>query len=456
MRKSKLPQPSDSLLTAKSRQIVSDTEIKTTERSGPTGRMGLWALGVGFGGFLLWAGIAPLDEGVPAQGLVAIDTKRKAVQHLTGGILKEVLVREGSWVKEGQLLIRLDDASTRASYEVVRQHYLGLRAMEGRLQSELGGKSKIDFHPDVINELNDPQIRQMASTQEQLFDSRRAGLRADLAAFDENIRGQLSQIQGYQDMALNRRNQLALLSEELANTRNLVADGYAPRNRQLELERMVSDVYAVLAELQANTMRSRHTVDELKQRAISRKQEYRKEVESQLSDTGREVQGDAEKFNAVQGDLGRVEIKAPADGQIVGLAVQSVGAVIAPGQKLMDVVPVDQNLLLEARVAPHMIDRVHEGLPVDVRFSSFAHSPQLVVDGRVVSISSDLLTDQQSGQAYYLARVGITAQGKVKLGSRQLQPGMPVEVIFRTGERSMLTYLLSPLTKRFAASMKEE
>ncbi len=456
MRKSKLPQLSASRLVGKSRQIVSDAEIKTTERPGPTGRMGLLALGVGFGGFLLWAGIAPLDEGVPAQGLVAIDTKRKAVQHLTGGILKEVLVREGSWVKEGQLLIRLDDASTRANYEVVRQHYLGLRAMEGRLQSELGGKSKIDFHPDVMNELGDPQVRQMVSTQEQLFESRRAGLRADLAAFDENIHGQLSQIQGYQDMALNRRNQLALLSEELANTRDLVADGYAPRNRQLELERMASEVYAVLAELQANTMRAKHTVDELKQRAISRRQEYRKEVEGQLSDTGREVQGDAEKFHAVQGDLGRVEIKAPVDGQIVGLAVQSVGAVIAPGQKLMDVVPVDQNLLLEARVAPHMIDRVHEGLPVDVRFSSFAHSPQLVVDGSVVSISSDLLTDQQSGQAYYLARVGITAPGKVKLGSRQLQPGMPVEVIFRTGERSMLTYLLSPLTKRFAASMKEE
>ena len=122
----------------------------------------------------------------------------------------------------------------------------------------------------------------------------------------------------------------------------------------------------------------------------------------------------------------------------------------------MDIVPEDQALLIEARVAPHLIDRVTRGLPVDVRFSSFAHTPQLVVDGKVASVSGDLLVDQHTGMSYYLARVGVTAEGLKKLGKRQLQPGMPVEVIFLTGERSMLTYLLSPLTKRLAASMKEE
>ena len=140
----------------------------------------------------------------------------------------------------------------------------------------------------------------------------------------------------------------------------------------------------------------------------------------------------------------------------MGLAIQTVGSVISPGQKLMDIVPEDQTLLVEVRVAPHLIDRVKADLPVDVRFSSFAHTPQLVVDGKVVSVSGDLLTDPQNGVAYYLARVGVTANGYTQLGKRQLQPGMPVEVIFLTGERSMLTYLLSPLTKRLAASMKEE
>jgi len=141
---------------------------------------------------------------------------------------------------------------------------------------------------------------------------------------------------------------------------------------------------------------------------------------------------------------------------VFALATQTVGGVISPGQKLLDVVPANESLLLETRVLPHLIDSVIAGMPVDVRFSSFAHSPQLVVEGKLVSVSADLLTDPQNGMAYYLARVAVTPEGLKKLGKRQMQPGMPVEVVLRTGERSMLTYLMHPLTKRIAASMNEE
>lgn len=427
-----------------------------SRHTGRAARIGLWALGLGFAGVLLWAGLAPLDEGVPGQGTVAIDTKRKEVQHLTGGIIKEVLVGEGDRVKEGQLLLRLDPAVARANFEAARQRYIGLRAMEGRLLAEQRGLAKIVFHPDVLAASSDPQIRQVIFTQEQLLNSRRASLRADLQSSEESIQGQRGLIQAYESMLVNRKSQQALLAEELNNTRGLVAEGYAPRNRQLELERMAADASSGIAELQGNTIRAKRAVAELQQRAIVRQQEYRKEVESQLADVGREVPGDAEKFRATQDDLGRIEIKSPVAGQVVSLAFQSVGGVIGPGQKLMDIVPEDQALLIEARVPPHLIDRVHQGLPVDIRFSSFAHSPQLVVDGKVSSVSADLLVDPHSGAGYYLARVGVTAEGYKKLGKRQLQAGMPVEVVFLTGERSMLTYLLSPMTKRLAASMKEE
>ena len=424
--------------------------------TGSAARIGLWALGLGFGGFLLWAGLAPLDEGVPGQGMIAIDTKRKSVQHLSGGLVKEVLVGEGSIVTEGQVLVRLGETVARANYESIRQRYLGLRAMEGRLLTEQQGGANIVFHPDVQASIKDPQIRQVVMTQEQLMASRRASLRADLQSNEESIQGQLGLIQSYESMLANRKNQQALLDEELTNTRGLVKEGYVPRNRQLELERMTAEISSGIAELQGNTIRASRAVAELRQRAIVRQQEYRKEVDSQLADVAREVHGDAERFTAVKEDLARTEIKSPAAGQVVGLAIQTVGSVISPGQKLMDIVPEDQTLLVEVRVAPHLIDRVKADLPVDVRFSSFAHTPQLVVDGKVVSVSGDLLTDPQNGVAYYLARVGVTANGYTQLGKRQLQPGMPVEVIFLTGERSMLTYLLSPLTKRLAASMKEE
>ena len=277
-----------------------------------------------------------------------------------------------------------------------------------------------------------------------------------LQSIEESIQGQEGLVQSYDGMLANRRNQLSLLNEELVQTREVVKEGYVPLNRQRELERQVSDTSTAIAELQGNTIRSRRSVGEMRQRAIVRQQEYRKEVETQLADITREVQADEQKVRSLQDDLTRTDIRAPAAGQVVALAAQSVGGVVNPGQKLMDIVPGNEPMLLETRVQPHLIDRIHAGMPVDVRFTTFAHSPQLVLEGKLVSVSGDLLTDPQNGTAYYLARAAVTPEGLKKLGTRVMQPGMPVEVVFKTGERSLLTYLLHPLTKRIAASMNEE
>jgi len=441
-------------------QVVRTSEDATSNASSDTSavaRAGLWVLGLGFGGFLLWAAFAPLDEGVPTQGMVTIDTKRKTVQHLSGGIVKEVLVHEGQQVKEGEPLLRLDAAVARANYESVRQRYLGYRAMQSRLFAEQAGNAAIDFHPDVKAAMNDPLIKQQIVTQQQLIQARRAALAADLQGIEENIQGLKEQLGSYQNILVQRRNQLSLLNEELNNVRGMVKEGYVPRNRQLELERMVAESNAAIADLVGNSLRVNRQVAELGQRSMARKQEYRKEIESQLADITRETQSDAEKFVAVTADLDRMEIKAPANGQVVGLTVQTVGAVLQPGQKLLDVVPDNQSLLLEAHIPPHLIDKVQSGLPADIRFNTFAHSPQLVVEGKILSVSGDLLSDPQAPQfAYYLARVQVTPAGMKTLGQRQMQPGMPVEIVIKTGERSLLTYLIHPLTKRMAASLKEE
>ena len=453
-------------LNSSTKSYVQDAQVVTTnDNEGPlassdtraVARTGLLVLAVGFGGFLLWAGLAPLDEGVPTQGKVTLDTKLKTVQHLSGGLVKEVLVQEGQQVKEGQPLLRLDGAVAKANFEAVRQRYLGYRAMQSRLFAEQAGNGVIDFHPDVKAAMTDPLIRQQVSTQQQLIQARRAALAADLQGIEESMQGLKEQLGSYQNILVQRRSQLSLLTEELTNTRGMVKEGYAPRNRQLELERMVAESNAAIADLTGNSMRVSRQVAELGQRSLARKQEYRKEIESQLADVTREVQSDAEKFVAVTADLDRMEIKSPANGQVVGLTVQTVGAVLQPGQKLLDVVPNQQTLLLEAHIPPHLIDKVQTGLMADIRFNSFAHSPQLVVDGKVMSVSGDLLSDPQQPQySYYLARVQVTPEGIKTLGARQMQPGMPAEIVIKTGERSLLTYLMHPLTKRMAASMKEE
>ncbi|MCT9809034.1 HlyD family type I secretion periplasmic adaptor subunit [Acidovorax sp. Be4] len=439
--------------------IASDASPGTPahrDDGGRAGRIGLWALGLGFGGFLLWAALAPLDEGVPSQGAVAIDTKRKTVQHLSGGIVREVLVREGDQVRQGQLLMRLDAAMTQASYESVRQRYLGLRAMQGRLIAEQSGAPDMDVHSDLQAAASDQLIHQQIQTQEQLILTRRHLLRADRQSIEESIQGQQGMLQAYGAMLQSRQGQRASLLEELQQLRGLVSEGYAPRNKQHELERMIADQATAIADLQGNTIRAQRSITELRQRALSRMQQQRQEVQTQLAEVERDVLAERDKFTAVAEELARLEIRSPADGQVLGLLTQTVGGVVQPGQKLMDIVPGDAPLLLEAQVAPHLIDRVQQGLPVDVRFSSFAHSPQLVVQGKVQSISSDLLADPLTQAAHYLARVEVTPEGLQRLGKRQLQPGMPVEVVFKTGERSLLTYLLHPLTKRIAASMTEE
>ena len=417
-------------------------------------RLGLWVLGISFGGFLLWVGVAPLDEGVPTQGMVTLDTKRKAVQHPQGGIVNEVLVKEGQFVKKDEPLLRLDNATVKANFEAVRHQYLTLRATEGRLAAEQSGATKISFHPDLLGK-DDPLIKQTIDNQQQLFQSRRQANAADLQAIEESIRGQQASIQGYEGVLKNRNAQQEFIQVDLKGMRDLVKEGYAPRNKLFEMERMAAESMGSIAELQGNIMRSRAAIAEMRMRAIQRTQEYRKEVDTQLIDVRREVQADAEKNKAVSEEMGRTVIRAPTEGQVVGLAVQTVGGVIGSGQRLMDIVPSHEALLLETRISPNMIDRVHPGLEADVRFSSFAHSPSLVVQGKVESVSSDLILEPQQAP-YYLARVSVTPQGVKELGGRQLQAGMPAEVVIKTGERTVLTYLLHPLMKRMAASMKEE
>ena len=427
-------------------------ELVDTRR---TMRIAIFTLVLGFGGFLLWAALAPLDEGVPTQGMVVIDTKRKAVQHQTGGIVKQVLVKEGQLVSAMEPLIHLEGAVAVANYETVRQHYLTLRATEGRLQAEQNAQPAITFHADLLNSMQNPYVKQTIATQEKLFHSRRNAIQAEVQAIAESAKAQEASIQGYEGMLGARKAQLASIEEDIKGMRDMVREGYAPRSKLLEFERMAAEAMSSISDNVGNIQRLGNAIAELKLRSIQRRQEYRKEVDTQLAEVRREVQADAEKYRAASEELSRTIIRSPAQGQVVGLAVQTVGGVVTPGQKLMDIVPANESLLLETKVPPHMIDRVSVGGMADVRFSGFAHTPQLVVEGKIISVSGDLLTEPNQ-PPYYLTRVAVTAAGLRKLENRVMQPGMPVEAVFKTGERTLLNYLLHPLLKRMAASMKEE
>lgn len=435
---------------------VDDKSLKTDTR--PVIGLGFWVLIVGFGLFLLWAAFAPLDEGVSAPATVSIETRRKTIQHMMGGTVQKLLVKEGQQVQQGEPLISLDDGTIRANYEAIRQNYLSQRALESRLLAEIGGAGTITFHPDLRSS-KEPIAAQHMLVQQQLFNSRRAAQQAEIAAARQSIAGTEGQIAGMRQMLESRKAQAAIQEQQVKNVRSLADDGFAPRNQALQLEQAQADLRTTMADLQTQVQRAMSSIAELRLKIAQREQEYLKEVSSQLADVRREVQANQERMAAMSGELDRMQIKAPVAGQVIGLALSGAGGVVQPGQHLMDIVPQGESLLLDAKIPPNVIDRVKVGEPVEVRFTSFANAPQLVVHGKLVSLAGDSIAEQVSGggvMTYYLARVALTPEGRKALGDRVLQPGMTGEVLIKTGERSLLTYLLHPLTKRIAAAMTEE
>lgn len=420
-------------------------------------RNGLRILAVFFGGFLLWASLAPLDEGVPTPGTVSVATKRKPIQHLSGGILEDVYVREGQVVKAGQVLARLNDGVARANFEAARQHYMGLQAMESRLVAVQTFAADIKFPADVLNS-TDPMVQEQVANQRSLFASQRAGLDAELSAMGEAIAGQRAMVEAYKSNLEMRREQYASLLEDMNGIRELAAEGYVPRARERELQRQLSATQGSIAELSGNLSRTYRAISELESKIVQRRQAYREQSETQLASIRLELQADREKFKATGDELSRTLIRAPVGGQVMGLQLQAKGAVLQPAQKLMDIVPSDEELLIETKVQPTVVDRVKDGQLVEVQFSTFANSPSVVVEGRIKTVSRDLLAEQTPNGvlAFYTAQIAITKEGMAELGKREMRPGMPVEVIIKTGERTLLQYLFQPLTKRLAGAMKEE
>ena len=435
---------------------VESVELQTDTRS--PARLGFWVLIVGFGLFLAWAAWAPLDEGVVAPATVSVEMRRKTIQHLQGGVIKAVPVGEGQRVKKGDTLVVLDDAAVRASFETVRQNYLAQRALESRLLAEATGKAAIDFHAD-LQKADDAVAMQLMAVQRQVLASRQAALRAEMAAGQQSITGYENQAAGLEQVLTSRRQQAQIQARQLTSLQALSAEGYAPRNQALQMEQQQAELTASVTDLQTNIQRTRSAALEVRLRLTQRQQEYLREVSGQLGEVRKEVQANQERLVAVSAELGRMVITSPVDGQVVGLALaQAGGGVATPGQKLMDIVPEGEALLLDAKVPPQVIDRIRVGENAEVRFSSFADSPTLVVHGRLVSLAGDAMSEQVGNgvMTYYLARVELTPEGVKALGSRNLQPGMPAEVLIKTGERSLLTYMLHPLTKRIAAAMTEE
>jgi protease secretion system membrane fusion protein len=419
-------------------------------------RLGWWIVIAGVGGFLLWASFAPLDKGVPLSGTVTVASNRKAIQHQTGGTIEDILVKEGDVVKAGTVLVRMNSVQVKANAEMMRVQYYAARAAEARLIAERDGKTEIIFPAELETMRSDPIVANYISMQEHLFSSRLLGIRSELSAIDENISGLKLQTTGLGESRDNKKQQLEYLREQLGGMRDLAKEGYVARNRLLELERMYAQISGAVSEDIGNIGRGQRQIAELKLRRVQRQQEYQKEVRSQLSDVQKEAESLSHKLSGLDYDLANVLVKAPVDGTVVGINVFTRGGVIAPGFKMMDIVPSGDPLIVEGNVPVHLIDKVHPDLPVEFIFTAFNRNLTPHVPGIVTQVSADRFVDEDTGQPFYKLKAQVAPEGMKMISDLQIRPGMPVELFVKTGERTMMNYILKPILDHLKMSMTEE
>lgn len=419
-------------------------------------RLGLWILLLGFGGFLLWAIFAPLDGGVPAPGVVAVESTRKKIDHPGGGVIDQILVREGQMVKEGDDLLILDETQAKAALNATQSQWFTGVATLARLQAERDGAAAINFPQELTNAAKDREVAGLMRAQENLFRSRRGALQGELRIIGESVRGMSAQSDNLTATKTGREKQVALFNEQLTSFERLKQDGYVSRNYLVEVERQLAEVQTRQNEDLAKIADVNTRLAELRMRSAQRETEYRREVETQLADVQRDVATLGEKLAAQRDTVNRLAIKAPVAGTVVDLAFHTRGGVIKPGDRILDVVPQGDQLIVEAQVAPQYVDRIHAGLPADVHFDAYSSRVERpVVSGRVEVVSADALTEPRNGSTYYSVRVTVPAEEAKKLGSLKLQPGMQATVMVKTGEASLMVYLLRPLMRRFTTAMTE-
>ncbi|MBN3469726.1 HlyD family type I secretion periplasmic adaptor subunit [Pseudomonas savastanoi pv. phaseolicola] len=416
-------------------------------------RVGVAIVLVTFGLFGTWAALAPLGNAVYGSGVVMVQSYRKTVQHLEGGIVKELLARDGDTVHKDDPLIVLDDSQLRSQYESTRNQLISTQAREARLRAERDELSSIP--PLTISGTDSQRAREAIEGEEQVFRTRKNSRQTEISVQRERI-GQLKQqIIGLRDMIRTKVSLEKSYSSEITELKDLLSQGFVDKQRLLEQERKLDMLKSEVADHESTITKTQLQISETELQIIQLNKNFSSEVAKELSDVQAKVFDLQETATALQDRLSRVVIRAPEDGMVLDMKVHTVGGVVSAGTPLLDIVPESSELVVEAHVAINDIDRISIGKLTDVHFSAFNSATTPVIEGVVTRISADRLKDD-AGEPYYLVRVKLTEKGLKRLGDRKLQPGMLAEVLINAGERTMLQYLMKPASNVFIKSMIEE
>jgi HlyD family type I secretion membrane fusion protein len=418
-------------------------------------RAGYIILACTFGVFGTWSALAPLSSAVVAQGIIKVDSSRKKVQHLEGGIVKEILVRDGRHVKAGDVLIRLDETRAGASHGIVQAGYETALAHQARLVAERDGRPEIQFPPELAQRASDPKIADIIKAQNELFRARKASIAGQLDILSQQVLHLEKQIQGLTAQQKAKEEQLASLKAELEGLAKLLSEGMVEKTKVRNIEREISKLEGERGAHISEIAAARASISEKELQKFQIRKRFQEEVVAELRKSQSEVFDYLERSSATRHVLENTEIRASVSGTVVDLRIHTAGGVINPSEVLMEIVPESDRLIVEGRVRPEDVDRVSVGLPTGVKIAAFNQRTMPELQGQVSYVSADSIQEEKTGLTFFLIRVDVSEGELKRLGDQQIQPGMVADLFVRTGERTFLDYLLRPITDSFRKAWKE-
>jgi HlyD family secretion protein len=399
-------------------------------------------LTVGVGG---WATTTELSGAVIAPGSIVVDSNVKKVQHLTGGIVGELLVRDGQRVRAGEVVLRLDETITRVNLAIVTKGLDEMTARQARLASERDQTEQVAFPAPLLARMNEPDVAAAIQSERKLFELRRSARLGQKSQLRERIAQLDEEIRGFTALREAKTEEIELIQRELEGVRELWNKNLVQINRLMSLERDAARIKGERAQTAAAMAQSRGKIGEIELQIIQVDQDLSSEVARELRDVDAKIGEFTERKVAAEDQLKRVEVRAPQDGMVHQLAVHTVGGVVSASDAIMLIVPDADALSVEAKVSPQDIDQLSLGQSAGLRFSAFNQRTTPEIIGTISRISADVSTDQRSGQSFFTVRIGLPAEETARLGNVRLVPGMPVEAFMKTYDRTVLSYFIKPL-----------
>ena len=438
-------------LTAEQQEVP--VVLNTNDK--PIRIVGYTILFVMIGIFGTWSYIAPISSSALAPGTVGVESHRKTIQHLEGGIVEKIMVRDGDLVNAGDPLLNLDDTQVKAQIKILHGQYISAAALNARLKAEQVQAETISF-PAELNALSDERVQEATDGQTQIFIARRNSHLGELEVLRQRVRQLALKIRGLRIQQDSKRQLLQSYAEEIKDIKELLVDGFADKQHLRELQRNHTQTMSEIAGLTTEVASTQMQQGETKLQILQTERKFQEEIATQLAQINAEWFSINEQLVVAEDKVQRSIIYAPVRGVVLGMSAYTEGGVIASGSPILDIVPEGEALIVNAQVSPIDIDQIQIGTTAEIRFSAFSSKTTPVMEGVVKTISADSLLDEITGMQYYLATITLTEESRERLGELVLIPGMPAEVLINTGERTLFEYLTQPLSDAFARSFTEE